>query len=487
MARLFVCFVLTIQALIVSAYDNGAPHSKLPPLGWSSWVGLGPVGQHPIFDYCDEASVKMAIDAFMEVGLYDAGYRHFHLDDCWAGPRNESGYVHPEADHFPNGLTPVIDYAHSKGLVFGLYTCAGTETCVGGRPGSLHYWKQDADSYASWGVDWVKMDWCNTQGLDPKDIYPLMSQAMNNSARHMHFNLCEWGKENPWEWADSIAQSWRATGDHTPVWSSTKDIIQSSAKIPAEYSGRPYGWNDLDMLETGTYAQAAHANGKEGTMTAAEYKTEFSMWAISASPLVVTTPIYNCTPQVKPTPNCSITLVQQFSHAACTAGSDYGCNDNNGTMWVDNGCRGQFICDGRNVTADQDDGGHQLYSCLPAVCKPAISDLQREILLNTEVIAINQDVTPQGRPIRDGDLTVWARNLTDGSKAVALYNEDDDAKQIGFAASELGWPSDAEVTVRDLWAHTLNGTFTGQFEPVTVEGHATVLLRLYLKQDLMDA
>ena len=122
----------------VVAYNNDAPHSRLPPLGWSSWVALGPNNEHPIFDYCDEHSVKSAIDAFVspELGLFEAGYRHFHLDDCWAGGRNATGYLYPEKDHFPNGMKTVIDYAHSKGLVFGLYTCAGTETCVGGRPGS---------------------------------------------------------------------------------------------------------------------------------------------------------------------------------------------------------------------------------------------------------------------------------------------------------------------------------------------------------------
>ena len=130
------------------AYNNGAPHSRLPPLGWSSWVALGPGAKHPIFDYCDETNVKHAIDAFHAVGLYDAGYRHFHLDDCWAGGRNESGFLYPERDHFPRGMAPVVDYAHSRGLSFGLYTCAGTQTCVGGRPGSKGHWKQDASVFA---------------------------------------------------------------------------------------------------------------------------------------------------------------------------------------------------------------------------------------------------------------------------------------------------------------------------------------------------
>jgi len=129
--------VLALLAPLVSAYDNGAPGSRLPVLGWSSWVALGPDSAHPIFDFCDEDSVKAAADAFVAVGLKDAGYTGFHLDDCWANKdRNTSGYLVAELDHFPNGMKPVADYVHEKGMDFGLYTCAGSHTCVGGRPGS---------------------------------------------------------------------------------------------------------------------------------------------------------------------------------------------------------------------------------------------------------------------------------------------------------------------------------------------------------------
>ena len=165
------------------AFDNGAPHSRLPALGWSSWVALGPGDDHPVFDYCDANSVKAAADAFMEVGLYEAGYRSLHLDDCWAAKeRNATGYPYAEKDHFPDGMKEVVDYVHSKGdagdkLVFGLYTCGGKETCVGGRVGSEDHWEQDAAAYAEWGVDWVKMDWCNSAPQDPRTTYPKMSKV----------------------------------------------------------------------------------------------------------------------------------------------------------------------------------------------------------------------------------------------------------------------------------------------------------------------
>eukprot|EP01060_Flectonema_neradi_P019646 TRINITY_DN268_c0_g3_i1.p1 TRINITY_DN268_c0_g3~~TRINITY_DN268_c0_g3_i1.p1 ORF type:complete len:410 (+),score=98.09 TRINITY_DN268_c0_g3_i1:85-1314(+) len=401
-----------ISALLGStvAYNNGAPHSRLPPMGWSSWVALGPGPAHPIFDYCDEASVKNAVDAYLAVGLYDAGYRHFHLDDCWAHTRNSTGYLTPEPDHFPNGMKPVVDYAHSKGLTFGLYTCAGTYTCVGKRPGSKDHWQQDADVFAEWGVDWVKMDWCNTQGMDPVTTYPKMSQALNKTGRPIHFNMCEWGKEAPWTWGPAVAQSWRMAGDHVGTWSSTKTVIAESAAIPANNTGTPYAWNDMDMLETGNYKQAAHANGKLSNMTSTEYKTEFSMWAINASPLVVTTPIMNCS---------------------------------------------------------------------TGTCIPGITDLQKEILLNTEVIAINQDVTPQGRPVVKGNSTtaaVWTRALSDGSMAVALYNDNDNEVAGFFAFDEVDFKGPASV--RDLWLKKDMGTFQTSYGPVSVMPHETVVLRI---------
>jgi alpha-galactosidase len=426
-------FHLTTAAL---AYNNGAPHSKLPPLGWSSWVALGPdadkdEAKAPIFDFCDEASVMASIDAYVTdaVGLYKAGYRHFHLDDCWADKeRNATGFLQGERDHFPNGMKKIVDYAHSKGLTFGLYTCAGTHTCVGGRPGSKDHFPQDAAVFAEWGVDVVKMDWCNHGDMQPAETYALMSHALNATGRPIHFNMCEWGQKEPWEWGPKVAQSWRATGDHTPVWESTKQIIAQRSAIPASLGGAPYAWNDMDMLETGNYAQAAHANGKQGTMSAAEYKTEFSMWAILASPLVVTTPILNCS------------KTDQIA---------------------------------ANFT--------------PGRCVPSLTRLQREILLNPEVLAINQDVTPAGRKLGGGGdddaaaAMVYARNLSDGSVAVALYNPEDAPAPASVDFTTLGWRAATTVAVRDLWARASKGVAIARYPAtgvVTVGAHETLLLRL---------
>lgn len=227
-------------------------------------------------------------------------------------------------------------------------------------------------------------------------------------------------------------------------------------------------------------------------MTAAEFRTEFSMWAISASPLTFTAPIMNCSlPPPAPRPACAVSLVQRTSQAACTLGVSFGCTPDNSSVWTDAGCRGVFACDAppaANTTCDVDGAGRHVCPCAPAgpapspVCTPWISDVQREILFNDEVIAINQDVTPQGRPVADGDLTVWARALSDGSAAVAFYNEDDAAAALGPIdfAKALGWPAGTKATVRDLWAHADLGAFTGGYPaaPISVDPHATHVVRI---------
>ena len=328
-----------------------------------------------------------------EVGLFDAGYRHFHLDDCWADhERNASGFLQADRQHFPKGMKPIVDYAHSKGLTFGLYTCAGTYTCVGHRPGSKGHFREDAAVFAEWGVDVVKMDWCFTDGMQPEPTYTAFSEALNATGRPIHFNMCEWGRASPWTWGPRVAQSWRATGDHVPLWQDTKKVIAQRSQIPAAYAGRPFAWNDMDMLETGNYRQAAHANGKTGNMTSVEYRTEVSMWAILASPMIVTTPLLNCSKTDQ--------IAGNF-----TSGS----------------------------------------------CRPSITPLQKELLLNKEVIAVNQVDTPAGRLLKDaGSWMAYSRDLPDGSVAVAFYNPSDSTADASLASRLLHW---------SLWQPPPHGSF----------------------------
>ena len=214
------------------------------------------------------------------------------------------------------------------------------------------------------------------------------------------------------------------------------------------------------------------------------------MWAISASPLQITTAIMNCTaPPAPPAPRCALSLVKQTSIAKCALGSTFGCDADNTTMWTAGGCRGQFLCNGANVTCDVDGAGQHECPCGgapsgPVTCKGWLSDLQKDIMLNKEVIAINQDVTPQGRPIKDGDISVWARALSDGSVAVALYNENDAPLGASVSFKDLpavGWGAGTVAAVRDLWAHADLPAATGRYPAqgaVTLAPHQTVLLRL---------
>jgi alpha-galactosidase len=179
-------------------------------------------------------------------------------------------------------MKALADQVHALGLKFGLYTCAGNYTCSsGGRdhkiPGSFGHYQQDANSYASWGVDFVKMDWCNTNGLNPKVQYPEMTKALNATGRPIFFEMCEWGLDDPWLWATPVANQWRTTGDHHDNWASTSSVIQAQVGL-AQYSGRS-AWNYMDFIYTGGQGCANDPNKHCPGQTDTEYMTEFTFWS----------------------------------------------------------------------------------------------------------------------------------------------------------------------------------------------------------------
>jgi alpha-galactosidase len=179
----------------------------------------------------------------------------------------------------------LADYIHSKGLKFGIYSCAGKFTCQG-RPGGLGHEYQDARTYASWGVDYLKYDWCNTTTQDAKSSYANMRDALYTAGRPIVFSICEWGSNKPWEWAGDVGNLWRTTGDISDSWNSMIHIF-SLQKNLARYAG-PEKWNDPDMLEVGN-----------GGMTNEEYKTHFSLWCMLAAPLMAGNDLANMTPEIK--------------------------------------------------------------------------------------------------------------------------------------------------------------------------------------------
>jgi alpha-galactosidase len=246
-----------------------------PPMGWNSW--------NTFQTNISAKLVQETADNMVNSGMKDAGYTYIVLDDGWmAKERNKNGDLVPDPQKFPNGLKPVIDYVHSKGLKFGLYNCAGTQTCAG-YPGSRGYEYQDARLYASLEVDYLKYDWCNTEGITAKEAYTTMSKAVKIAGRPVVFSLCEWGTYQPWEWAKDIGHLWRISGDIYNCFDCVFDhgtwkswgvtYIIDMRKNIRQYAG-PDHWNDPDMMEVG------HG------MSVGEDRAHFSMWCMLAAPLI---------------------------------------------------------------------------------------------------------------------------------------------------------------------------------------------------------
>jgi alpha-galactosidase len=243
-----------------------------PPMGWNSWNKFG----------CDvsEKLIKETADALVATGMKDAGYQYLVIDDCWQVRRDAQGRIVPDPDRFPSGMKALADYVHAKGLKFGLYSDAGTGTCAK-RPGSKDHEAIDARTYAEWGVDYLKYDWCNTEGQDTRDSYARMSRALRATGRPIVFSICEWGSTRPWLWAPGIGHLWRSTGDIQDCWDCGKSwggmgvvhIIDLQADLHP-FAG-PGHWNDPDMLEVGN-----------GGLTTAESRAHFSFWALLAAPLM---------------------------------------------------------------------------------------------------------------------------------------------------------------------------------------------------------
>lgn len=273
--KLIISVLITIFSLALFA-QNTEKLALTPPMGWNSW--------NTFQTNINEDLVKGVVDAFIRDGLKDAGYNYIVLDDGWmAMERNAQGNLVPDPKKFPSGLKSLSDYIHSKGLKFGIYNCAGNKTC-GGYPGGRGHEYQDALMYASWGVDYLKYDWCNTDKINPIGAYTTMSEAIIATKRPMIFSLCEWGDNEPWKWAGNIGQLWRTTGDIYPcfdcefkhdTWSSWGVMKIANMRKDIRHAAGPGHWNDPDMLEVG--------NG----MSVSEDRVHFALWCMMAAPLIM--------------------------------------------------------------------------------------------------------------------------------------------------------------------------------------------------------
>lgn len=270
-------------------------------MGWNSWNTFR-------CDGLTEQLVKEIADIVAENGMKEAGYEYINIDDCWQIGRDENGKIIVDSLKFPSGMKSLIDYVHSKGLKFGIYSDAGVMTCQR-RPGSYGYEEMDAQTYAEWGVDYLKYDYCylpksidqekeckkaranvwlhfyGPKNYHSKEIYTPMAFALAEQERDIVYSICNWGVEEPWKWAPELGHLWRTTPDIRPYFKGVNfkylffQSIMKIIKIADEndlhqYAG-PGNWNDPDMLEVG--------NGK---LTYNENVTHFSMWAMMAAPLL---------------------------------------------------------------------------------------------------------------------------------------------------------------------------------------------------------
>ena len=250
-----------------SVIPGPAPAATLaavPPMGFNTWNRFG----------CnvDETLIRETADAMVETGMRDAGYTYLVIDDCWQVERAADGRIVADPERFAGGVKAPADYVHAQGLLFGLYTDIGPKTCAG-RPGSAGFFDIDAATYAEWGVDYVKVDWCHCDDLDAAAEYARFRDALRRSERPIVLSICEWGRNDPWRWAKGVGQLWRTTADIGDSWESVVWIIGATSRHAA--AAGPGGWNDPDMLEVGN-----------GGMGFEEYKTHFSLWAIMAAPLM---------------------------------------------------------------------------------------------------------------------------------------------------------------------------------------------------------
>jgi alpha-galactosidase len=249
-----------------------------PPMGWNSW--------NHFEAKIDDKTVREIADAMVSSGLKDAGYVYVNIDDTWEAQRDAQGNIQANAK-FPD-MKALADYIHGKGLKIGIYSSPGPKTCAD-YEGSYKHEEQDARTYAAWGVDYLKYDWCSAskvyQRSDMPKIYKLMGDALKATGRPIVFSLCQYGMDKVWEWGASVSGNlWRTTGDISDKWQSMESIGFKQNGLE-KYAG-PGHWNDPDMLEVGN-----------GGMTATEYRTHMSLWSLLAAPLLAGNDLRSMSPE----------------------------------------------------------------------------------------------------------------------------------------------------------------------------------------------
>lgn len=373
---LFVSAALLLSSLFTTAQTPRNQLTPKPPMGWMTWnLFQGNI---------NEQLIRETADAMVEGGFRDAGYEYIFIDDLWQGGRDRQNNIIPDPEKFPNGMKALADYVHSNGLKLGIYSDAAQLTC-GGWTASLGFEEQDARTFASWGIDYLKYDYCNApeDSATARHRYRTMANALQNSGRDIVLGICEWGQRQCEEWCEEVGgQLWRTSYDVRDMW---KDIVKEggmgiidivNVTAPLAKYVRPGQWPDMDMLVVGLNGTGGPSSDLGGVgCTQTEYQTQMSMWCMMASPLAMTNDLRK------------------------------------------------------------------------------VSEEDRRILLNPEIIAINQDVLGKAaeRKVMNDNYQIFVRPLADGSHAVALLNTSEKPLTLTADFASLGFAG--KYTVRDVWQH----------------------------------
>jgi alpha-galactosidase len=259
--------------------------AKTPPMGWNSW--------NKFRNQVSDKMIREIADAMVSSGMRDAGYIYVNIDDTWEGAHRDANGNITTNNKFPN-MKALADYVHNKGLKLGIYSSPGPRTCAG-YLGSFQHEEQDAKTWASWGIDYLKYDWCSASQVYENNsqatmaaAYAKMGNALLHSGRNIVYSLCQYGNLDVGEWGARVGgNSWRTTGDISDRWQSMDHIGFDLQPGREKYAGTGH-WNDPDMLEIGN-----------GGMTDTEYQTHMSLWSLLSSPLLAGNDIRDMTPAIR--------------------------------------------------------------------------------------------------------------------------------------------------------------------------------------------
>jgi len=470
-------FFLVMNMLLISQSRPGGK-GRTPILGWNTWCTQNKCG----VDWCTSEEVLDVASHIKSSGMLAIGYDHINLDDCWGVRNKTTKEIMGDPTRFPEGMEAFIAKLHALGFKFGLYTDIGENGCHHPFTGSWPYYKEDALTFQKWKVDYVKFDGCDKPpNHSAEELTCQMSNILNETGRDFWFNFHCWHNAN----CSACGNSFRMATDHHDNWGSTSGIIDKLKKREDYWGPDPdYGWPDPDFVYTGGEGCGQHSDPgvRCPGQTDDEYISEFSIWAIAGGQILISSDprnmsalqkhvwfnteildVYNDTSGFRsikfvsyndaiPKPHqnsCNVSVQKQISGTPCNLNKNFGCFDGNMSMWVDQGCRALFQCDG-------------------------IHDLDCESV-NRSYKVCKCTLPPPG------PAEVWLRPLSDGGAAVALHNPNSLPQDITVQFADVPdrkWDNMTKLHARDLWAREDLHYFNGSFTAKQVPKHGTVVIKL---------